>query len=42
MKKVSIEAGGKSAFIIFDDADLEQAAKWAIAGRWTTLDRSAV
>jgi aldehyde dehydrogenase (NAD+) len=32
MKKTSIEAGGKSAFIIFDDADLEQAAKWAIAG----------
>ncbi|EON96470.1 putative aldehyde dehydrogenase protein [Phaeoacremonium minimum UCRPA7] len=32
MKKVTVEAGGKSAFIVFDDADLEQAAKWAIAG----------
>jgi len=32
MKKTSIEAGGKSAFIVFDDADLDQAAKWAIAG----------
>ncbi len=32
MKKTSIEAGGKSAFIVFDDADLEQAAKWAIEG----------
>lgn len=32
MKKTSIEAGGKSAFIVFEDADLEQAAKWAIAG----------
>jgi aldehyde dehydrogenase (NAD+) len=32
MKKTSIEAGGKSAFIVFNDADLEQAAKWAIAG----------
>ncbi len=32
MKKTSIEAGGKSAFIVFDDADIEQAAKWAVAG----------
>ena len=32
MKKTTVEAGGKSAFIVFDDADLEQAAKWAMAG----------
>ncbi|KAH8904737.1 aldehyde dehydrogenase [Coniochaeta sp. PMI_546] len=32
MKKTTIEAGGKSAFIVFDDADLEQAAKWAAFG----------
>ncbi|KAK8040172.1 Aldehyde dehydrogenase [Apiospora rasikravindrae] len=32
MKKTTIEAGGKSAFLVFDDADLEQAAKWAITG----------
>ncbi|KAK7978770.1 aldehyde dehydrogenase [Apiospora saccharicola] len=32
MKKTSIEAGGKSAFLVFDDANLEQAAKWAIVG----------
>ncbi|KAH6676797.1 Aldehyde/histidinol dehydrogenase [Halenospora varia] len=32
IKKTSIEAGGKSAFVIFDDIDLEQAAGWAIAG----------
>ncbi|KAI1145727.1 aldehyde dehydrogenase [Nemania diffusa] len=32
MKRVSIEAGGKTAFIVFDDADLEQAAKWAKEG----------
>jgi aldehyde dehydrogenase (NAD+) len=32
MKKTSIEAGGKSAFLVFDDADVEQAAKWAFAG----------
>ncbi|KAB5531375.1 aldehyde dehydrogenase [Coniochaeta sp. 2T2.1] len=32
MKKTTIEAGGKSAFIVFDDADLEQAVKWAALG----------
>ncbi|KAI1082436.1 aldehyde dehydrogenase [Whalleya microplaca] len=32
MKKTTVEAGGKSAFLVFDDANLEQAAKWAIAG----------
>ncbi len=32
MKKTTVEAGGKSAFLVFDDADIEQAAKWAIAG----------
>lgn len=32
MKKTTVEAGGKSAFLVFDDADVEQAAKWAFAG----------
>ncbi|KAI0009641.1 aldehyde dehydrogenase [Xylariaceae sp. FL0662B] len=32
MKKTTVEAGGKSAFLVFDDANLEQAAKWAIVG----------
>ncbi|KAK7949337.1 aldehyde dehydrogenase [Apiospora aurea] len=32
MKRTTIEAGGKSAFLVFDDANLEQAAKWAITG----------
>lgn len=32
MKKTTVEAGGKSAFLVFDDADVEQAAKWALAG----------
>jgi aldehyde dehydrogenase (NAD+) len=32
MKKTTIEAGGKSAMLVFDDADLDQAVKWAIAG----------
>ncbi|KAF8641801.1 hypothetical protein AX16_009782 [Volvariella volvacea WC 439] len=29
LKKVSLELGGKSPTIIFDDADLDQAVKWA-------------
>lgn len=32
LKKVSLELGGKSPTIIFDDADLEQATKWAASG----------
>lgn len=31
MKNTSIEAGDKSAFIVIDDTDLEQAAKWEAA-----------
>lgn len=31
-KRVSLELGGKNAMIVFDDADLEQAAQGAIAG----------
>jgi len=32
LKKISLELGGKSPNVIFDDADLEQAVKWAING----------
>jgi acyl-CoA reductase-like NAD-dependent aldehyde dehydrogenase len=32
MKRVSLECGGKSAFIVFPGADLEAAAKAAVAG----------
>lgn len=32
LKSVTLELGGKSPSIIFDDADLEQAVKWAIHG----------
>ena len=32
LKKVTLELGGKSPNIIFDDADLEKAAKWASHG----------
>jgi aldehyde dehydrogenase (NAD+) len=32
LKVVTLELGGKSPSIIFDDADLEQAVKWAGIG----------
>lgn len=32
LKRVTLELGGKSPTIIFDDADLEQAIKWTAAG----------
>ncbi|KAH9461883.1 hypothetical protein Pst134EB_005799 [Puccinia striiformis f. sp. tritici] len=32
LKKVTLELGGKSPNIVFDDADLEQAVKWASFG----------
>ncbi|KAL8951453.1 MAG: hypothetical protein Q9222_002578 [Ikaeria aurantiellina] len=32
MKNITLETGGKSPLIVFDDADLEQAAKWAHIG----------
>jgi hypothetical protein len=31
-KKTTLELGGKSPQIIFDDADLEDAANWAVEG----------
>ncbi|KAK5064326.1 hypothetical protein LTR84_000159 [Exophiala bonariae] len=32
MKNITLETGGKSPLLVFDDADLEQAAKWAHVG----------
>ncbi|KAJ8589538.1 putative 1-pyrroline-5-carboxylate dehydrogenase [Rhizopogon salebrosus TDB-379] len=32
LKKISLELGGKSPSLIFDDADLEQAVKWTVNG----------
>jgi aldehyde dehydrogenase (NAD+) len=32
LKRVTLELGGKTPNIIFDDADLEQAIKWAALG----------
>lgn len=32
LKKITLETGGKSPLIIFEDADLEQAVKWSYVG----------
>lgn len=32
LKNVTLELGGKSPSIIFDDADIDQAVKWAAHG----------
>ncbi|KAI4175974.1 MAG: hypothetical protein LQ343_001256 [Gyalolechia ehrenbergii] len=32
LKNITLETGGKSPLLVFDDADLEQAAKWAHMG----------
>ena len=32
MKQVSLELGGKSPMIVFESADLEEAAKWCAFG----------
>ncbi|KAK2795835.1 mitochondrial aldehyde dehydrogenase [Onygenales sp. PD_12] len=32
LKNITLETGGKSPLLVFEDADLEQAAKWAHAG----------
>ncbi|KAI1333291.1 aldehyde dehydrogenase [Xylariaceae sp. FL0255] len=32
MKNITLETGGKSPLLVFDDADIEQAAKWAHTG----------
>lgn len=32
LKKVSLELGGKSPFLIFDDADVDKAAHLALIG----------
>ena len=32
MKNITLETGGKSPLIVFDDADLDQAVKWTHVG----------
>jgi len=40
LKVVTLELGGKSPTIIFDDANLEQAVKWAAAGIFSNMGQS--
>jgi len=42
LKKVSIEAGGNSPFIVFDDADIEQAVQGAIACKFRSSGQTCV
>jgi len=35
LKKVSLELGGKNAFVVCDDADLDRAAQWAAASAFS-------
>lgn len=32
MKNITLETGGKSPLLVFDDADLDQAVKWSHIG----------
>jgi acyl-CoA reductase-like NAD-dependent aldehyde dehydrogenase len=41
-KKVTLELGGKSANIVFDDADLDQAVKGAVAGIFGAAGQSCM
>jgi succinate-semialdehyde dehydrogenase len=36
IKRVSLELGGHAPFIVFEDADVEQAVKWALAAKFQT------
>lgn len=42
MKRVTLELGGKSPNIVFDDADMEQAVKGAIAGIFAASGQTCV
>lgn len=34
LKKVTLELGGKSPLLVFESADVEQAAEWTANGIW--------
>ncbi|KAL0564081.1 hypothetical protein V5O48_017976, partial [Marasmius crinis-equi] len=42
LKVVSLELGGKSPNIIFDDADVEQAVKWSASGIFNNMGQTCV
>ena len=42
MKRVVLELGGKSPNIVFPDADIEQAAKFGVAGAFAVMGQVCV
>jgi len=42
VKKVSLELGGNAPFIVFDDADLDQAVEGAIASKFRNMGQTCV
>ena len=42
VKRVSLELGGNAAFIVFDDADIEQAVRAAIASKFRNAGQTCV
>ena len=38
MKNITLETGGKSPLVVFEDADLDQAVKWSHVGIMGKLD----
>lgn len=42
LKKISIEAGGNAAFIVFDDADVDKAVEGAIASKFRATGQTCI
>ena len=42
VKKVSLELGGNAPFIVFDDADLDEAVEGAIASKYRNTGQTCV
>ena len=42
VKKVSLELGGNAPFVVFDDADLDEAVKGAIASKFRNMGQTCV